>query len=79
MVNKDPPHIRKEIGQMRTLEGRQAVEHEHFVTKVVGRNWTDLLDTCASCENWVEETRPYLDEYLAKKAFRQTQRTLTRF
>ena len=54
---------------MRTLEGRQAVEHEHFVTKVVGRNWTDLLETCASCENRVEETRPYLDEYYRKKGF----------
>ena len=66
-----PWHRRKSNGQMRTLEGRKAIDHEDFAIKVIGRQWVDDIEKTKDVDGWLRKVRPKLQPTTRRKVYRK--------
>ena len=53
MIKDVMSHIRRRMGQMRTMEGRVTQEHEGLVSEIVGPHWRNVVENSKSCEEWM--------------------------
>ena len=64
MVRDGKGHVRKEEGQMRTMEGRKTRQPEAFAREALGEDWRNRIEGCKSEDEWVRKTKQEVDQFL---------------